>query len=146
MTRRHVHFATGVPAEVTERVSGVDELVGALGGLGLKDRNNDGRDGDGAARRDDQSTTPADATPALPADKKSPLVLSGMRNSSTLLVFLDLERALREGAAVGLKFWMSANGVVLCEGGEGGVVPTEFFGKVVERGGKVLLRDGKVVQ
>jgi hypothetical protein len=71
-------------------------------------------------------------------------VISGMRKSSSILVFLDLEKAL----AGGLKFWKSANGVVLCDGGEQRLVPMEYFKRVEERGsqGKILIRDGVPVQ
>ena len=55
-------------------------------------------------------------------------VISGMRNSSSVLVFVDLKKAL-EG---GLKFWKSANGVILSEGDENGVVPVAYFGRVEE--------------
>ena len=64
-----------------------------------------------------------------------------MRNSSSVLIFIDIKRAL-EG---GIKFWKSANGVILSEGDEKGVVPLEFFRRVEERkAGKILLQDGQV--
>ncbi len=37
---------------------------------------------------------------------------------------MDVEASIRDG---GIKWWMSDNGVVLTEGGEGGVVPVEYF-------------------
>lgn len=75
-------------------------------------------------------------TPAAP-------VISGMRNSSTVLIYVDLEKAV----AAGIKFWLSDNGVILSEGTQEGVVPLEFFKRVEDRTGEgVLLEDGKVVK
>ena len=80
--------------------------------------------------------------PALAEDQtKTPEVLSGMRGSSTVLIFLDLRKAL-EG---GIEFFVSENGVVLTEGGENGLVPIEYFQRVEEKGGRALVEDGKVV-
>jgi 2'-phosphotransferase len=69
-------------------------------------------------------------------------VISGMRNSSTVLIYIDLKGALESG----LKFWMSKNGVVLCDGGEDGIVPMSVFRTVEERGKGVLVKDGEVVE
>lgn len=71
-------------------------------------------------------------------------VISGMRNTSSILVFIDLRKAL-EG---GLKFWKSANGVILSEGNEKGIVPIEYFMRVEERkkGVGILVKDGEVVK
>ena len=57
-------------------------------------------------------------------------VLSGMRGDAELVVELDVEASLREGA---ISWWRSDNGVVLTEGGEDGVVSTRFFKKVTGR-------------
>jgi len=75
--------------------------------------------------------------------KRDP-VISGMRNSSSILVYIDLPKAL----AAGLKFWRSENGVVLSEGDESGLIRTEFFKRVEERkkGLGVLMRDGELLQ
>ncbi|KAK4507531.1 hypothetical protein PRZ48_001266 [Zasmidium cellare] len=70
-------------------------------------------------------------------------VISGMRKSSTVLIFLDLAKATEAG----LKFWVSENGVILSEGNEEGVVPLEFFQRVEDRTGEgVLVEEGKVVK
>jgi 2'-phosphotransferase len=71
-------------------------------------------------------------------------VISGMRNSSGILIFIDLKKAL-EG---GLKFGKSANGVILSEGNENGIIPTKYFLRVEERkrGVGVILKDGEVVK
>ncbi|KAF2484204.1 KptA family-domain-containing protein [Neohortaea acidophila] len=70
-------------------------------------------------------------------------VISGMRKSSTVLVWLDVRRAM----AAGLKFGRSENGVVLTEGNAEGLVPLELFKRVEDRKGLgVLVEDGKVVK
>lgn len=84
--------------------------------------------------------TDGEVTP-LPEDNQIFKVMSGMRNTSTILIFLNLRAAL-EG---GLKFSLSANGVVLSEGSADGLVGIEFFEKVEEKGGNVLVKDGKVI-
>lgn len=70
-------------------------------------------------------------------------VISGMRNTSAVLVFIDIKKAL-EG---GLKFWRSANGVILSEGDESGLVPLAYFVRVEERkrGVGILVKDGGIV-
>ena len=81
---------------------------------------------------DAESTTDAAALP----------VISGMRKSSTVLMFLDLPKSMEAG----LKFWVSDNGVILSEGKDG-VVPLEMFKRVEDRTGEgVLVQDGKVVK
>lgn len=70
-------------------------------------------------------------------------VISGMRKSSTILIFLDLVKAMDAG----LVFGLSDNGVVLTEGDKNGLVPLEFFKRVEDRTGLgVLVEDGKVVK
>lgn len=50
-----------------------------------------------------------------------------MRTSSQILIYIDVEKALADG----IKFFMSANGVVLTEGNpETGVLSTKYFKKV----------------
>jgi 2'-phosphotransferase len=93
-------------------------------------------DGDGG---DAAAATAADGTEA------GAPVISGMRNSSTVLIFIDLAKALDTG----LTFWKSENGVVLCDGGEHALLPLACFKRVEERdvggGGGILLQDGVVV-
>lgn len=70
-------------------------------------------------------------------------VISGMRKTSTILVFLDLSKAIDAG----LVFGLSDNGVVLTEGNKEGLVPLEFFQRVEDRTGLgVLVEDGKIVK
>lgn len=68
------------------------------------------------------------------------VVISGMRRDATVLVWVDVRRAMEEG---GLGFWRSENGVVLCEGDGEGRVGLEFVGRVVQR---VRDRDGAWVE
>ncbi|KAF2433187.1 phosphotransferase KptA/Tpt1 [Tothia fuscella] len=71
-------------------------------------------------------------------------VVSGMRHTSSILIFIDLRKALEAG----FKFWKSANGVILSEGDEKGIIPIEFFLRVEERkkGLGILMKDGEVVK
>lgn len=108
MGRLHVHFAAGLPAGF--------EPVEPLGGEGEADGE---RGGEGEGERE------------------RPPVISGMRNSATVLVYLDVRRALEAG----LPLWRSANGVVLSEGMawegvQGEVVPLELVMRVEVRGGR----------
>ncbi|KAK6431472.1 tRNA 2'-phosphotransferase [Oleoguttula sp. CCFEE 5521] len=89
-------------------------------------------------------TQTSDAIAAVDDETAKAAVVSGMRNSSSVLIYLDLAKALDKGT----KFGLSENGVVLTEGDENGLVPIEVFSKVEERGGEgvVLVEDGKVVR
>ncbi|KAF2665029.1 hypothetical protein BT63DRAFT_406133 [Microthyrium microscopicum] len=71
-------------------------------------------------------------------------VISGMRKTSTVLVYVDLAKAMETG----LEFWRSDNGVILCDGGEQDLIPIECFKCVEERGegGGVLVRDGTIIK
>ncbi|KAK4889007.1 hypothetical protein LTR28_002834, partial [Elasticomyces elasticus] len=113
MGRNHVHFAAGLPPNFKT-------LLPAAAA------DDDGDD-------DDQTAAPSRAT--VP-------VISGMRSSSTLLIYLDLPKAM----AAGLAFSVSENGVILCEGDERGLVGSEFFKRVEDRTGEigVLMVDGRV--
>ncbi|KAI0840454.1 RNA 2'-phosphotransferase, Tpt1 [Hypoxylon sp. FL0890] len=77
------------------------------------------------------------------ADGK-PRVISGMRSDAELLVFVDVEKSLKDG---GIKWWISANEVVLTDGNEEGVVPLKYFKEVRGRrqGVGTLWRDGEKV-
>lgn len=86
---------------------------------------------------------PLEGTHDTQSEAQREPVISGMRNTSSVLVFVDMKKAL-EG---GLKFWRSTNGVVLSEGDENGIVPVAYFARVEERkrGVGVLMRDGQIV-
>ncbi|KKY17848.1 putative trna 2phosphotransferase 1 [Diplodia seriata] len=68
-----------------------------------------------------------------------PPVISGMRNSSRVLVYVDLRKALEAG----VPFWLSANGVVLTEGDKerGGLLGVEFFERVEDRKAGRVVKD-----
>lgn len=51
---------------------------------------------------------------------------TGVRNSSQILIFINVQKALD----VGIKFYLSTNGVVLTEGNSSGVLSPEFFLRV----------------
>jgi len=76
--------------------------------------------------------------------KSSEPVISGMRNSSSILVYLNMEKAMR----LGMSFWRSENGVILSDGGEKKLIPLDCFQRVEERGpvGGILVSDGVVVK
>lgn len=71
----------------------------------------------------------------------APRVVSGMRRDAELLIYVDVERSLRDDA---MKWWISDNGVVLTEGDKDGLVPTTYFKEVVGRSRDVgvLFKDG----
>ncbi|KAI0419941.1 KptA family-domain-containing protein [Xylaria grammica] len=92
--------------------------------------------------------------------ESKPTVISGMRADAELLIFVDVERALRDSAApdedkdkeIGrgtdeIKWWMSENNVVLTEGNAEGVVPLKYFKEVRGRrqGVGLLWKDGEKV-
>ncbi|KAJ7672736.1 KptA family-domain-containing protein [Mycena rosella] len=53
-------------------------------------------------------------------------VISGVRGSSQVFIFINVQRALDEG----IKFFLSNNGVILTEGDEQGILGTRFFDRV----------------
>jgi 2'-phosphotransferase len=73
-----------------------------------------------------------------------PPVISGMRKTSSILVFLDIKKAMEAG----LKFWRSENGVILSEGDENGIISLHFFLRAEDRTGGlgILVQDGVVVK
>lgn len=117
MQRTHVHFASGLPGLTA--AAPVDDARAEEGGQ--------------------DSMGSEDVTKG----KEKETVVSGMRGSANLLVWVDLKRSATEG---GLKWWRSANGVLLTEGGEKGLVGLEFIDRVVDRRtGKVVWEGGKEV-
>ncbi|MBW0468251.1 hypothetical protein O181_007966 [Austropuccinia psidii MF-1] len=62
-------------------------------------------------------------------------VISGMRASCDILIYLDVEKCLTDG----IKFFRSANGVILTEGlSTSKSIPITYFKKVVKKSGEVL--------
>lgn len=70
-------------------------------------------------------------------------IVSGMRADAELIIEIDIERSLQEGE----KWWLSDNGVILCEGGEEGLVSSKFFKQVTGRrlDVGVLWQDGEKI-
>ncbi|CAK8698489.1 unnamed protein product [Clavelina lepadiformis] len=64
-------------------------------------------------------------TTAEPADENK--VISGMKRSCTIFIYIDLEAALKDG----LEFFLSTNGVVLSPGDEKGYLKPKYFKEVV---------------
>jgi 2'-phosphotransferase len=60
-----------------------------------------------------------------------------MRKSSQVLIYIDTTKAM----ANGIKFYISANGVILTEGNEEGFLLKEFFEKVERSDGKPVPDD-----
>lgn len=141
MKRNHVHFAAGLPKgfapvaeeDVKAETAGKLEPAGVAAGA------------EAAPDTAALATTAAESSAEQPQRTSTPPVISSMRTSSTILVYVDLPAAM----AAGLEFWRSENGVVLSEGDENGVVPLKFFKRVEERtrggSGRVVVRDGQVV-
>lgn len=64
--------------------------------------------------------------PGLPKDSG---VISGMRSSAQVIIYVDLERAIADG----VPFFMSANKVILSPGvGDTGMLPMKYFERVVD--------------
>lgn len=56
--------------------------------------------------------------------------MPGMRTGSEVMIYIDVAKAMESG----LKFYLSANGVILTEGDSEGFVLREFFQKVERKG------------
>lgn len=61
----------------------------------------------------------------LPGDTE---IISGMRSSCDLAIFIDIRRALSDG----IPFFLSANRVILTPGDGDGVLPPRYFQKVLQ--------------
>jgi 2'-phosphotransferase len=62
------------------------------------------------------------------------IVDKGMRSSSQVLVYIDVDKAI----SAGVDFFVSANGVVLTEGDERGYLKPQFFSLVENAQRKVM--------
>ncbi|CAC5418578.1 TRPT1 [Mytilus coruscus] len=69
-------------------------------------------------------------------------VISGMRQSCEVMIFINLETALADG----FKFFRSANNVILCAGNEDGVIPPKYFVEAVQRNPRQRLEFDKTVK
>lgn len=125
MSRRHVHFATGVPeAYVKGSVTGKSNSTSAPKAAedGILDEAGDiviGNQGVEASLPSTSNST--DATK----------IISGMRANATILIWVDVARSMDEG---GLKWWRSDNGVILTEGNAHGIVSMDWVDRVELKG------------
>ena len=75
-------------------------------------------------------------SPPPPASTSAPEpVVSGIRASASVLIWVNVKRSLDAGA---LTWWRSANGVVLTEGDADGRVGLEWVDRVERRRGGVI--------
>lgn len=68
-------------------------------------------------------------------------VISGMRATAQILIWVDVKRSL----AGGLKWWKSANGVILTEGDANKFVLMEWVDRVERRGGELIWKAGEEI-
>lgn len=68
----------------------------------------------------------------LPNDDK---VISGMRHSATIYIYLDMEACIRDD----VNFYISSNGVILTDGADG-VLSPGYFSKVTNADGECILK------
>ncbi|KAL8757062.1 MAG: hypothetical protein Q9199_002503 [Rusavskia elegans] len=135
MGRRHVHFAMGLPdRKATSKItassgSAAEEFTPTIAGDQVKD----------PTTADDISTLTLGSTAKQSSEtdaEQKEQVISGMRASADHLIWVDVKRSAAEG---GLKWWKSANGVVLTEGDENGVVALKWVKRVeIRRTGEVI--------
>ena len=123
MSRRHVHFARGVP----------EALDSSPAANRHKERGESS--GDDVVIGDQGGNEVAAAGATWGEEQK---VISGMRANATIMIWVDVARSMKEG---GLKWWRSENGVVLPEGDEQGTVSIRWVDRVELRGtGEILWR------
>ena len=58
--------------------------------------------------------------------KGSDHMISGMRATSNVMIYIDLDKAI----ANGIKFYISKNQVILSEGNDKGMIPLEYFKEI----------------
>lgn len=68
-------------------------------------------------------------------------VISGMRATAQILIWVDVKRSL----AGGLKWWKSANGVILTEGDANRFVQMEWVDRVERKGGELIWTAGEEI-
>ena len=132
MGRQHIHFATGIPnfhkgkqGSTMFRAKASDPAQKASGG----DQAELELVGDNGATKS-----------ALSANSGAETVISGMRKSATVMIWVDLIRSANDG---GIKWWRSDNGVILTEGDKDGWVKMEWVDRAEQRGtGEVLWQRG----
>ncbi|KAI9808522.1 MAG: hypothetical protein M1825_003670 [Sarcosagium campestre] len=81
------------------------------------------------------NTMGVDASDSLNASP-TPSVVSGFRNSSSILIYVDVRACVEAG----MPWWRSENGVLLTEGLEGtGLVPMKFWDRAIVKDSKQVL-------
>lgn len=63
-------------------------------------------------------------------------VISGMRKTASVFIFINVEAAMAEG----IQFGVSANGVILSSGNDEGFIPPHLFQRVIGRGSGKMKR------
>lgn len=79
--------------------------------------------------------------PLIGRSNTSTPVISGMRATAQILIWVDVKRSL----AGGLKWWKSANGVILTEGDANQFVLMEWVDRVERRGGDLIWKAGEEI-
>lgn len=146
MTRNHVHFATGPTIETVMK----------------KIRRQNPAAGDHTPQSIDQAQSQSqekgpEQEQALASELDQNKVISGMRSDAQILIYIDIRKALHDGAVKGIKWWRSENGVILTDGisidddqpdGQlNKIVPMAYWSEVVEikEGLGTLWRQGQGV-
>ena len=55
-------------------------------------------------------------------------VISGMRKSCQIYIYVDMKAAMNAG----YKFYLSSNNVILCPGNQDGLLPIQFISRVMQ--------------
>lgn len=131
MTRTHIHFAVDLPGEPVGKIMPAkDEKMKSDPELReMVEANEDTPEAQEATKDfeiDDQKARRGEGF-SMPIAGK---VISGMRASATILVWIDVRKSILEGK---LHWWRSANGVLLTEGNEDGMIKMAFVSQVVVR-------------
>ncbi|MCJ1244173.1 hypothetical protein MMC30_001371 [Trapelia coarctata] len=128
MGRQHVHFARGLGSTYKVKPSSKPS----------------GRDGAGSEEQAQQSEEGAqEGVPEVEEEAESKKVISGMRKTAAIFVWVDVKRSIEVG---GLRWWKSANEVILTEGDEHGMVPLEFVNRVVQKRKGVVYRNERIME
>ena len=129
MGRRHVHFAIGLPSAGGARVGSL-HTASNVGGPPTQSEPEKAGTGEIMPAVGDIDEKAAD----------SQKVISGMRKSANILIWVDVEKSIEEA---GLKWWRSDNEVILTEGNDQGMVELRFVRRIVDRQGKVMWQSGQ---
>ncbi|RVX73110.1 hypothetical protein B0A52_02237 [Exophiala mesophila] len=151
MTRNHVHFATGPTIEtVMKKIRRLNAAEGDDLPQSIDQAQSQSQD-KGQEQEQEQEQ-------ALASELDQNKVISGMRSDAQILIYIDIRKALQDGAAKGIKWWRSENGVILTDGisimnddqSDGQlnkIVPMAYWSEVVEikEGLGTLWRQGQGV-